>query len=511
MTGGHIAKFRNVFKSYILFALFFEGLVVGGVFYWLTYQTSLDTNSALGITAGVVFLSSVLITLLVSRTLLKPTEYLAQAIFHVSPNQHIVAAPNIDKLRFGRQLVATLTRQIYDYAAATSQPASPAVSSSTPASFDVILDDLPVSVIGLDKNSSVTLMNKTARETLGIAEPVGVSLDKLLQMKFINTTLTDWLDESRTKSINSTKTWQKVEIISSNGEKHSYFDMAGVIRQGHSGNTETMLVLFDHNEAFAAEEEALGLIALSVHEIRTPLTILRGYIEVLRDELEGKLDAQSKTYVDRLSASSENLASFMANILSVVKADQDQLSLQLQEASWKDKLTEIATSLQTRAAVRGKSLALTIADNLPTVALDTISINEVVTNLVDNAVKYSAEGHNTIWINAKLDNDGTVLTTVRDEGVGIPDSVVPNLFTRFYRNHRNQKQVAGTGLGLFISKEIISAHHGNIWVTSKENSGTTVGFNLIPFSRLADLQQTSDNGFIKVQHGWIKNHSMQRR
>ena len=154
---------------------------------------------------------------------------------------------------------------------------------------------------------------------------------------------------------------------------------------------------------------------------------------------------------------------------------------------------------------------MNIGANLPAVALDKLSINEVVTNLVDNAIKYSQVTSKTIWVESSLDADGTVLTTVRDEGVGIPDSVIPNLFTKFYRNHRNSRTVTGTGLGLFLSKAIISAHHGNIWVKSKEGQGTTVGFSLVPYERLADITKDEDNGSQKVTHGWIKNHSMQRR
>ena len=232
---------------------------------------------------------------------------------------------------------------------------------------------------------------------------------------------------------------------------------------------------------------------------------------MLREELEGKVDEQSKQYIDRLSASSENLASFMANVLSVVKADQNQLSLQLQETSWSEYLKSSIDTVQSRANVRGKEIKLAIADNIPTVALDSISINEVITNLIDNSIKYSPDDKKTIWIESKLNSDGTILTSIKDEGVGIPESVVPNLFTRFYRNRRNRMEIAGTGLGLFISKEIVNAHHGNIWVNSKEGEGTTVSFTLIPFSRLADVEKTSDNTFKQVGRGWIKNHTMQRR
>lgn len=507
MSGGHLASFKKIFQLTNLFALLLNGLIFSGVGYGLIYKTTLDETIIFIILSAVWLFSSLIIGFIVSNALSKPSEYLAQAIFHISPHEHLVAAPDIEKLRFGKELVATLTRQIYDYAATSLPPGnSPDIGLGSE-----MIDALPVSVIGLDSSGVVKLINKTAESTFNLKNPMGLGLDSQIQMKFTGSTLNDWIQATKNKSINASTTWQKVEISSGNGEIRSYFDIAGVFRQSHPSGVETILVLFNHDEIFTNEENALNLIALSVHEIRTPLTILRGYIEVLREELSDKVDEQSKLYIDRLSASSENLAAFMANILSVAKADQNQLALELQERTWGTTLSEIIASMQTRSHVRGKEIKLTIADNMPTVAVDTISINEVITNLLDNAIKYSTNQSSTVWVDSRLDTDGSIRTTVRDEGVGIPESVVPHLFTRFYRNRRNRAQVAGTGLGLFISKEIVSAHHGNIWITSKEGEGTTVGFTLIPFSRLDDVSQKEDNNFTKVPHGWIKNHSMQRR
>jgi signal transduction histidine kinase len=105
-----------------------------------------------------------------------------------------------------------------------------------------------------------------------------------------------------------------------------------------------------------------------------------------------------------------------------------------------------------------------------------------------------------------------VETTVKDEGVGIPADIVPNLFTKFYRNFRNRSQIGGTGLGLYLCKAIIGAHGGNIWVQSKLGQGTTIGFTLMPYDKLAEELKNSDNKeIVRGAHGWIKNHSLYRR
>lgn len=166
--------------------------------------------------------------------------------------------------------------------------------------------------------------------------------------------------------------------------------------------------------------------------------------------------------------------------------------------------------MRLRAQVHNKTIEVNIQPNLPTVALDRVSIQEVINNLLDNAIKYSGEAEKQIIVSTRLNKEGLVETSVQDFGVGMPNNVVQNLFEKFYRNHRTQAQFGGSGLGLYLSKAIISAHGGQIGVTSKEGQGSTFSFTLLPYSQLAD--ELKDNKEItRSAHGWIKNHSMYRR
>lgn len=507
MGEGHVGEYKKTFRLYLTLGFLWYGLLLLAAGYLLVYESIFDDILILGALASLLIISGIIFASVLATKLTKPTEYLAQAILHVSPNEHLVAAPNIDQLRFGRELVATLTRQIYDFATT----AGPAPEQKPKAGTNEVFDALPVAVIGINETGAVTMANQAAQTAFGPNSLVGLNLDSQIQMEFPNNTINDWLADSRQKSLNAQKSWHKVTIRSGGGETKNYYDIAGIFRQHHPSGTETILVFFDHSEAFAAEADAMRLIALAVHELRTPLTILRGYVEVLQEDLEGKLEPDLQNSMDRMSSSAENLAAFVSNILSVARADENQLVLKLQEQPWSEVIAKIIADMETRAAVRGKHIELTVAQVLPTVAVDRISIAEVITNLVDNAIKYSPDTAKTIWVDSRLDTDGSVLTTVRDEGVGIPDSVVPNLFAKFYRNHRNSAHVAGTGLGLYLSKAIVTAHHGNIWVKSKEGVGTTIGFTILPYDNLAEAYKKDDNGITRTSHGWIKNHSMQRR
>jgi signal transduction histidine kinase len=287
--------------------------------------------------------------------------------------------------------------------------------------------------------------------------------------------------------------------------------MAAYYNKNNPDQTETIVTLFDKTTSYSKDDDALGFIALAVHELRTPLTILRGYIEVLEDELSGKLSPELASFMQKMHASSQQLSSFVSNILNVARIEENQLFLQLHEENWEKVLKNILSDMALRAQVHGKKLEANIQPNLPAVGIDSVSMYEVVGNLIDNAIKYGGKSDKII-IRSYLRDDGTVETTVQDFGVGISDSILGNLFEKFYRNHRSRTHVGGTGLGLYLSKAIVNAHGGHIWVQSKEGQGSVFGFTLQQYSQLADKSKTADNSDIqRTAHGWIKNHSFYRR
>ncbi len=245
--------------------------------------------------------------------------------------------------------------------------------------------------------------------------------------------------------------------------------------------------------------------------MRSPLTLLRGYIEVLDEELDGKMDAETAQYLQKMKVAAQTLTTFVNNILNVARIEGDQLELQLHEENWGQIVEAAEEGLRLRSQVRGIDIEFHVQENLPAVGVDRSSITEVLDNLVNNAIKYSGNGKKII-VSSQLTNAGEIETTIQDFGIGIPESVVPNLFNKYYRSHRSRAEVSGTGLGLYLSKVIVAAHGGNIWVRSAEGEGSTFGFTVMPFNQLADEQKNSVNKDItRSAHGWIKNHSLYRR
>jgi signal transduction histidine kinase len=210
----------------------------------------------------------------------------------------------------------------------------------------------------------------------------------------------------------------------------------------------------------------------------------------------------------RLIVSANRLTGYVNNILNTSKFDRRHLILHLNEESLADVYDIVRDDMTLRATSQNRLLSVEIPTDLPTIAADRSSLSEVISNLIDNAIKYSNEG-GAIAVSART-KDSFVEVSVTDHGIGMPGNVVGNLFHKFYRSHRSRETVAGTGIGLYICKAIVESHGGTIGVTSVEGEGSTFTFTVPIYATVADKLQNNDHtnaGLIKNGEGWIKNHA----
>lgn len=259
------------------------------------------------------------------------------------------------------------------------------------------------------------------------------------------------------------------------------------------------------------DEDDLNFIAFAAHELRGPITIIRGYLDVLSLELEDKLSAQQAELFKRLIVSSNKLSGYVNNILNVSRFDRNRLAFDLSEHTIEDIIKSVKEDAELRASSQSRMLEIDIdGTDLPTIGADLSSISEVLTNLIDNAIKYSNEG-GLVKITAEKSGN-FVDINVQDFGIGIPNSVMDNLFQKFYRSHRSRETVAGTGIGLYISRAIIEGHSGQMSVKSIEGEGSTFTVSLPIFATISDKLLDSNSEVIKQPGGgWIKNHGKIRR
>jgi signal transduction histidine kinase len=484
--------------------------------WWVSSQyTPLSNYGLLGALITLAIILSIAMTITISNSLTQPLKAVWQAVVHLAPGeQNTPPPPVIDSLKTGRELVANLTAQIYQLASVAAHNDNAVSSQPAGIKSNFIASNLPLPLIVIDKDRNIIFASDATKKYLAIESDdiISKNLYSVLDMSFNTSETFDvWLQDSIANAATATKSWERVRLNLADQKTTKLFDLAAYYNKDNPENIETMLVMFDHTEQYSQDDQAMGFVALAVHELRTPLTLLRGYIEVFEEEFAGKLNPELSDFMFKMNASVQQLAGFVNNILNLARIENDQMSLQLQEQNWKDIIKSATDNLALRAKVHGIAIEYTVAPDLPTVGADRVSIFEVLTNLLDNAIKYSGKGKK-ILVNSSLNQDGLVETSVQDFGVGIPPSVIENLFTKFYRNHRSRGQVSGTGLGLYLSKAIISAHGGNIWVRSKEDEGTTVSFTIQPYAKLAEERKNNDNkDIVRGAHGWIKNHSLYRR
>lgn len=501
--------------AFLAFLFIFIASLIAGAVVWLglQYLPNLEPWLIALMALGITLVVSLIVAEIIAFVVTEPLRYIWQAILHVTPDHQNVGAPDLEKLKLGRELVTSLSLQVYQLAS-SQQETTQKASKPSQTNNQSVIANIPVPMFVMNKKQEIVYANHQAVNLLGI-EPhdlVGRSLYEVLDFSFSDTKTYDaWLQECRNSRATDTKTWEHVKLTMPDQKTTKQLDLASYYNKDSTDNTETILCLFDKSREYSKVDDEIEFISLAVHELRTPLTMLRGYIELFEEELQGKLNPELTSYMTKMHASAQQLTAFVNNMLNVARVEENQLYLHLHEENWPETLTQAVGDMTLRAKARGYDIELSIQPGLPSVAVDKVSIFEVVNNLLDNAIKYSTTTKKIV-VRSYLRDDGQIETTVQDFGIGIPGNIMGNLFQKFYRNHRSKAQVGGTGLGLYLSKAIIDAHGGQIWVKSKEGQGSVFGFTLQQYANLADELKSADNKDIRrTAHGWIKNHSFYRR
>ncbi len=500
---------ESVWLKMTLFTLSISTISVGA---WILGKNYLPvSNVMLGLGVGAITLSvTVILAKILANSTLQSADFLSRAILLVSHDENQVEPPDPNNLKNPSKLfLQNLATSVYNLASNEAAQIKETVENT--AFLQSLNTVLPLPVIALNKNQQIIFVNEAA--TMYINKPAEECLNKplydVINLSFVSDmTLENWIAKTSNDRLTATEAWERVRITFEDQTKKQFDLSAHYSKDGPNG-IEVVLALFDRTSHYERDDYDLTFVSLAVHELRTPLTIMRGYIEVFNDELNEKLSPEQTTFMHNMSASAQQLTAFVANILNVVKVEENALDVRLKEEKWPDVLLEACKDMELRATVHGKKLEYQIDDNLPTVGVDRVSIYEVMNNLIDNAIKYTHTGENIVI--CAYQKGEYIETTISDKGVGIPESLIAHVFDKFYRGHQSKNTTGGTGLGLYLSRAIVSAHGGTIWVKSKEGYGSTFGFTLPIYANIAGELKTEDNGkIVRGAHGWIKNHNLYR-
>lgn len=438
---------------------------------------------------------------------LEPLDMLARVITHVSKEPNNVTPPNLNGTYHEKTGLKALVDTIYGLAVNGPETTAPDVTKIEDTLQEALLDTVPCGIIALNEKREIIYANQSA--------PLNTSDQNQRSIKLMfndDDSLDRWLGDVETRELSASRSWTRIQDSLPDEADRKIYDVFASYHKNAPHGVETILLCIERTDHYAEDEEDMDFIALAAHELRGPITVIRGYLDVLSEELEPSLQADQKELFARLEVSASRLSGYVSNILNVSRYDRRHLMVHLREDKLDDIYATIADDLALRASTQNRLLTVALPADLPTVAADRNSLTEVMANLVDNAIKYSNEG-GQVNVTAAVDGD-YVTFSVQDHGIGIPSSVIGGLFTKFYRSHRSRQTVAGTGLGLYISKAIVESHGGHMNLSSIEGQGSTFGFSVRIYSTVADKLLASDSenqGIMESGSGWIKNHSMIKR
>ena len=244
------------------------------------------------------------------------------------------------------------------------------------------------------------------------------------------------------------------------------------------GKTGTIVIIHDITREKTVERMKTEFVSIAANQLRTPISAIKWTIRMVLDGDLGPVTAEQKDFLEKTYQSNERMINLINDLLNVTRIEEGRYLYNLCDVYFEDVVGNI---LGTYAQIlKHKNLTISYqkpAGHLPKVKVDVEKISLVVSNLIENSIKYTLPGGAiTVSISA---SEGKIHVSVKDSGIGILKSQQGRVFTKYFRGlNVLRMETEGTGLGLFIAKNIVETHGGKIWFESKEREGTTFCFTL---------------------------------
>jgi hypothetical protein len=332
-----------------------------------------------------------------------------------------------------------------------------------------LYDALPDGVVVADAGGIVVDVNTAARRILGEGTWVGRPLGEVLPL--IDPQGRDWWDCTRpydglASRVRQPERWL---TLTREGQPEQSVLMTASYVRGPDRKVDSVVVsLRDTNARSRSERSGTELVSVVAHELRSPLTSVKGFTATLINKWERFTDEQRLHMLRTINSDADRLTRLISELLDVSRIESGRLELHKQLVDLPDLVErDIAGRV---AAGEGEDRFVIESADVPQVWADPDKVRQVVGNIVENALRH---GSGTVTIQVRPEGDGTRVM-VMDQGEGISAEALPRIFTKFWRDARR----GGTGLGLFIAKGIVEAHGGVIEASRAEGGGASIGFAL---------------------------------
>jgi two-component system phosphate regulon sensor histidine kinase PhoR len=443
-----------------------DGRIDGIVRLALPLSSLQSLRSGLHKTLGTALLVSFLLTLIFSYILSRLTS---------RPLQQVAAiAAQIGRGNFNRRLPTEWHDELGDLAGIMNEMAARLEEQLSRLTeernrLDAILSGMGEGLMVTDREGRITLVNPAFCQLFNVYEGlIGSPLSHISRHPA--------LLESYNR-VSQDKLELQNEIVVQTPEER-FLSAHWVPLLDKAGMHGVVAVFHDVTDLKRLENIRRDFVANVSHELRTPVTVIKGYSETLLDDLITENPAKAAEFVKIILSHSERLKALLNDLLSLSEMESPSFSFQMSQISLEGTVRKVCNLLQAKADAKRVSMRASDLSALPTVLADQGRLEQVLVNLLDNAVKYSSEA-GSVQVNAAEEGD-FIRISVRDAGPGIPAASIPRLFERFYRvdSGRSRKE-GGTGLGLAIVKHIVQLHGGTVAVeNNSDGPGATFSFTL---------------------------------
>jgi two-component system phosphate regulon sensor histidine kinase PhoR len=337
----------------------------------------------------------------------------------------------------------------------------------------VTLSSMGDAVVAVDADNQIMLFNKAAEQLTGwkFEEVRTRPVDEII--RFINEQTRQPVESPIDRVLESRQIESGTDhdaLVAKFGPHRPVYATAGPIRRNDGSMTGIVMVLHDVSQQREIDRMKSDFINSVSHELRTPLTSIKAYAETML--YDKNMPEETKIeFLKIIDEESDRLTNLINGILEIGRIEAGTIEITRKAVNMTPVISRAVADLEYLAGKKKITLKAEIAENLPELLGDENKIHSMVTNLVNNAIKFTPE-NGQITVNAQVCRNELVIK-VSDTGMGIPKEDLPKIFGRFYRVHRPGKQIQGTGLGLAIVKEIVIRHDGRIDVESEIEKGST--------------------------------------
>jgi PAS domain S-box-containing protein len=335
----------------------------------------------------------------------------------------------------------------------------------------LVINNFADGLIVFDKNNNLDLINPQAEKSLDIKKRdiIGRSLSELKTFPTIEP-VADLLNKE------TGEIFRKEIKIESRGDL--VLEVSTVPILTDDIKTGTMLILHDVSREKMVEKMKTEFVSLAAHQLRTPLSAIKWTLRMLLDGDLGKITDEQGELVSKCYQSNERMIGLINDLLDITRIEEGRYIYGMVMSNMEDIIQFVINTYKEGAERKNIKINFKKSeDNIPKVNIDVEKMKLAIQNLIDNAVKYTPSG-GVVTVSLKRGKK-EVDVEVRDTGMGIPEDQSQRVFSKFFRGANAVRvDTEGSGLGLFLAKNIIEAHGGKIWFESGEGVGTTFYFNI---------------------------------